>query len=894
MNRSWIQKLIASFPRTLARPASRRSVRRSQLSIDNLEERSLLSTSALPSLSIPVLSNMNIPLGSNNATFDANGNVASADVHVSNQSFTKGGVTFTAQDLEVKYTAATSEYDISGSASVQIAHKTFTVTFGDANTPGSVVQNGSLTTLTGTLQAPDLSFGGAELTGTQLTVGYDSADDAISLSGSADLKLNHSQHFQLQLGDNNGPGLLVQNSQVVSVNAAISGSFSLGQLSVKSDGVRVIYAAATAASQQTFTISGNADFQLKGNTVNIDVKTAQIVGGTLQSFTGSVTSDIHLLGMTLTTKDLTVAYSASQNEVDIYGEIAFTAGKGETLNGLDATLGTDAKPGLQIIGGKLSFMDVTLNGGFHLAGLSVAPKDLEVTYDSVHNVVQLQGSLDIQMGSHLDVSATLDHGGITINTSTGAVQLNGLDIKGHLDLKSFQVDLDFKFSNTNGISVALDGEVTFPSGFTVGGSFDVENGQLCEIGLKYDAGATTGLPIADTGMFVTHIEGKLSNLNDVDHLKVDVTMGVTYGKKVTFMGNSYSLFDAMGTLTVDKNHLILDADVHFGGGLLGSGHGKVNLDWVNHVYKVEANLGLDYGIFNIAAQATIYENGALDIHGTGTVNLPAALPVIGGYKLAGAEVKLHYDPTGKTDDTITATGSLALFGNVSFSEDFGNNATFSYAKDGVMQVYHVLARGFTNLHQTFDHAKQILNDAWDNCGNETKDIYNAAGVHTRELYTTGGTLVRDIWDAAGDHAKEVLCGAADSVEYWNYLGDYTANIWDGAGGYVTETLSHTGQEVLQYFSQGLQTLEMDFSNGVKTLEKEFTAGVETMEQDFTNGVKTLEKDFNAAGGYVQTAFVNGVAQAAQNFDSAGNLIKDAVQQIAPAVEDVIDDISSWF
>src|SRR5262249_17768170 len=112
------------------RKPSRSAPRRPRLGVEALETRCVMST--IPSaLSIGALSGMTIPLGSNaQMTFDSAGNLASVDTHVSGASFTKGGVTFTAQDLRVIYTAANNEYDISGNVSAALAGRTASVTFG--------------------------------------------------------------------------------------------------------------------------------------------------------------------------------------------------------------------------------------------------------------------------------------------------------------------------------------------------------------------------------------------------------------------------------------------------------------------------------------------------------------------------------------------------------------------------------------------------------------------------------------------------------------------------------------------------------------------------------------------------------------------------------------------
>ena len=115
--------------------------------------------------------------------------------------------------------------------------------------------------------------------------------------------------------------------------------------------------------------------------------------------------------------------------------------------------------------------------------------------------MQLQGGVEVQLSSQIQAGATLTQGGITINTSTGAVQVNGVEFKLHVQMGAFAVhDLDIRYTNTNGvIGVSASGDVTFPVGFQVGGSFAFAGGRLQEIGITYDAGSMTGIAVGDTG-----------------------------------------------------------------------------------------------------------------------------------------------------------------------------------------------------------------------------------------------------------------------------------------------------------------------------------------------------------------------------------------------------------
>jgi hypothetical protein len=941
MIRSWIRKLTARSPRT----SSRKPVRRTpSLGVESLESRSLMSATAL---SIPILSNLTVPLPSGS-------NVASADVHVNGGTFTKAGVTFTAQDLHVVYTAVNSsgvsEYDISGTASASLGGKTVTATFGSDSQPGIVVQGGSLTSFSGTLTLPDVSVGGATLTSSGVTVSYNAANDEIDLSGGADLKLRSGQDFALTLGDasTGAPGVAIVGGQVASVNGAVSGSFNLGSLSVHSDGLRVAYTAPSAGGQQVIDISGGADFALKGNTVSISLGDSSNPGvvvqnGVLQSLTASVTADIHLFGMTLAAKNLTVSYVGDQ--VSVYGDASFSAGDGKMFKGVAASLGDANHPGLMIVHGDLDRLDVTLNGGFQLAGFALTAQNLEVRYDHGASQVQIQGGVDVQLTQKVHGSAILNNGGITINTTTGAVQVNGVEFKIDAQMGAFAVhDLDIKYANTNGvITVAASGDVTFPVGFTVGGSFTFSGGRLQQIGLMYDAGTTTGIAVGDTGLFVTHIEGNIDHLDDPTYLNVMGKLGVTYGKSVTVGGNTYALFAATGDIRVNKDEMDVNANVQLEGGFMGTGRANLQLNWAKGVYTANVQVGIYGGIFNVGGTVTFTKDDTLTLTVTGTVNLPSSLPTIAGVQLGGmqlgsAQIHLQYNPNPGSDNYVSGSATLPVLGTVTFTEHFDGTTELDTLANGIKDVYHYLQNGFKDLQQEFQAGVQTLKETWDSWGNHIKETWDSVGNHVKETWDNFGTDVKETWDAWGSHVKDAWSngtqylhdfwfGALNTVhETWDAIsGTHIKVLRDALGGEVATwemgavrlvtALQNGVMTMEQTFESGLETLEKDFSNGLETLEKDFSNGLETVEKTFQNGVQTLEKDWDSSGNYVETWFSNGVASYQHAFNSAGQQIPDfflyiyrsgisAAQQlgneiasaanaITHAAEDAWNEVTSW-
>src|SRR5262249_28600299 len=144
----------------------------------------------------------------------------------------------------------------------------------------------------------------------------------------------------------------------------------------------------------------------------------------------------------------------------------------------------------------------------------------------------------------------------------GAVQVHDLVVEYE------QTDAETKWS--------AKGSVQLAPGVEVEGTFEIVNGKIARIGLDWDAGnspTALGIALGDSGMYLTHVGGKISNLDSPDDIEVDINARVTYGPHYVVMGKRYAMFEADGDLVVNKDEFKLVGDVKVIGGLEGAGTG---------------------------------------------------------------------------------------------------------------------------------------------------------------------------------------------------------------------------------------------------------------------------------------------------------------------------------
>ncbi len=362
------------------------------------------------------------------------------------------GVTFKTQALTVEYTPSdptNPNVTITGKASLTVAGQKLAVVLGttgaDGNSePGIVIDpsTGNLVSLDAGIST-DITVSKLTFKAKDLAVQYTpgAADLTITGSASIDLKDEGSttpdQTVSVMLGstDNDGtmhPGIDIDsNGNLVSLDAAITTDITVAGLEIKANGLGIMYQAGDTLADSTFVIFGSASFTLMGNTVSLmlggGISPGLVIsGGQLQSFEASVTGGFNLMGIQINATNLSVAYVAPTNgnpeQIAVFGEVDITS---KFLN-FDTTLGTEANPGIDIVGGTLQSLNITVTGGFSLFGVNVSANGLTIQYSSSTVTggdpeLEISGGVMVDFNSSIQAAASISNGGLLIDPTTGAL-----------------------------------------------------------------------------------------------------------------------------------------------------------------------------------------------------------------------------------------------------------------------------------------------------------------------------------------------------------------------------------------------------------------------------------------------------------------------------------------
>jgi hypothetical protein len=541
---------------------------------------------------------------------------------------------------------------------------------------------------TPTIHAFDLDITG------QISVSYShttGGDNDFTIGGGVKISTEVQQEGGGLANGFNGLGghfnLTIENGAFDALGGDFAGDFAIHGVQVSTDAGNPLTFNYEKDSD-SFNIQGGLTFKFLGNTVDVNLGFANnpdapgisIENGELTQVNATVNGTLMLFGTTLTTNNngLTFSYDQGKSQYEMYGSLMIllpTAG-GKT-NSITATMGNSTSPGLLIQNGNLQQIELSVSGQFDVYGLTlqVGNGQFVWTKQGGGDIFVISGTFTLK--GVFQVSVTLGQPGGGPNS--------GLEIKdGQMQVDSFTIDakninlggvftiIDLmvtwsKPTNTGDYTAGFSLQLLFPGGWWLSGSLTLTDDHVSSISVGL--GTRYGVAVGDTGLFIVGAAIEVQNIDTPENIMATGELAVTYGDEVDIDGQNLTAFAAWGSVTASRNELIMTANYASGAkqsgtdqlglpvftGVFGSGSGTLTLDWSQHVYSAALHLSMYAGVFTLDASFSFQGTGNsydLLISAKADVNVPDAVPFIGGKTLAGLEFVFEYhhhpnsSPTG--------------------------------------------------------------------------------------------------------------------------------------------------------------------------------------------------------------------------------------------------------
>ncbi len=318
----------------------------------------------------------------------------------------------------------------------------------------------------------ELSFtrGGLGFNLGNLNVHYSTVDNSFAFTGNGSVMLA-GREIGIALGSDETAGLVIANGQFQSLDMAVTTNFNLGGMSFIADDLRLAY----STTDDAFRITGTAGAAVGTSRMNVTFAAdggIVIEHGQLTHLDAAINGEFHLMGLTVAADNLGLTYDAADDRFGVFGS-ANVSTAGGMLDHVGATLGDSIdNPGLVIWEGRVEELDIAVDGSVKVGGLALTSEGLTLRYDAPSGNIQLVGGLRLDVGPKLSAAAILTGDGMTINSNTGAVSVNGIRFEADAELGPVVVkNLVVEYQKTStGESWLAQGEVQLFPGVMVGGA----------------------------------------------------------------------------------------------------------------------------------------------------------------------------------------------------------------------------------------------------------------------------------------------------------------------------------------------------------------------------------------------------------------------------------------
>ncbi|MDB5334719.1 MAG: hlyA 4, partial [Planctomycetaceae bacterium] len=373
-----------------------------------------------------------------------NGALVNLDMTVGTTSpITVAGVKITATDLEFQYTASSSTFAMTGTASIAVGSATTTtnddmalnVKFSHdiknaagvvtSTTPGLVITNGALANLDMTVStATPITVAGAKIIAADLEFQYTASSSTFAMTGSASVAVgsattttNDDMAFNVKFGHDiknaagvitsTTPGLVVTNGALANLDMTVNSAITIAGVKITASDLEFVYTASTS----TFAMTGTASVSVGSTTTTTnddlalsvtfghDIRNAAgvitsttpglvVTNGALTSLDMTVNASITVAGVKITASDLEFIYTASTITFAMSGLASVSVGSATTTTNDDMAFSVkfghvadaahaNAVPGLVVTNGALISLDMTVNAAITVAGVKITASDLE-------------------------------------------------------------------------------------------------------------------------------------------------------------------------------------------------------------------------------------------------------------------------------------------------------------------------------------------------------------------------------------------------------------------------------------------------------------------------------------------------------------------------------------
>lgn len=220
---------------------------------------------------------------------------------------------------------------------------------------------------------------------------------------------------------------------------SFSTNFTVHGIDITASGLTLAYSDA----DETLSLYGTATASMDGESMAVsfgDSGTPGLVitNGALTQVELTITSEFSLRSLTISPQDLGIFWSAGTTSFSILGTLKAAVG----TDTLTANLGDVIGPGITIVDGDITAINMSISADFEIESLSVSPDVLAFKYSESESQYEIYGNVTVGLDGNNVTGALGDESDPGFVITSGSLTHFNIGVTGEFDLKTISITTD--------------------------------------------------------------------------------------------------------------------------------------------------------------------------------------------------------------------------------------------------------------------------------------------------------------------------------------------------------------------------------------------------------------------------------------------------------------------
>jgi|GEM_PF-1428174 len=358
-------------------------------------------------------------------------------------SFKLKGLTFQNIATGFQWDKNLKQFSLFGKVNLRFESNTVEADLGAPAYPGIKISNGQITNvnilINGSFHFSSITFKPSEL-----YMSWSRNPSKYFMTGTLQL-LFDNESLEVDLGTGDNPGIEIVNGKIDLIDIGLTGSFSIKGVLLHPSELTFYY----SKRDSTFKILGSLLLELENDYLSADLGTDSLPGieiknGIIKEINIGINAVFSLKSILILPHDLNFHWNKSDDTLSMFGSIAVKV-EADTFI---AVLGTEQNPGIKIINGKITHINIGVTADFEFKKLAIKPNGLTLEWDGgstgQQHIYKFYGNLFVEIDNQ------------TLNASFGTSAEPGILINnGSLKNINIGITSDFKLGNIEVITKNL-------------------------------------------------------------------------------------------------------------------------------------------------------------------------------------------------------------------------------------------------------------------------------------------------------------------------------------------------------------------------------------------------------------------------------------------------------